>query len=215
MDLLVGLFFLHNVLATAFLGSKFISQSDKVLKSFGIALLLNSAAFTIWSFAVLTKPDNLATYVTYGVVFFIAALVFLLNTGAQNLKSDTRMKLLVAGSLFGLVLFYLRTFVYPAIPSFSPEGFFFFNVHPLIQMFYIFGLVISALPALNLVASKFKGIYGMLIWFCFVVEVIGGIILITTTDAQVLYLAGLIMGIAYFAIWAPLLFSKKAWLLNK
>ena len=215
MNLLVALFFLHNVLATAFLGGKFFSRNDKVLKSFGIALLLNCVAFAIWSFAVITKPEDLTTYVTYGVIFFIAALVFLLNTGAQNLKSDTRMRLLIAGSIFGLVLFYLRTFAYPATPSFSPEGFFFFNIHPLIQMFYIFGLVISSLPALNLVASKFKNMYGMLIWFCFVIEVIGGIILITTTDAQVLYLSGWIMGIAYFTLWASLLFSKKAWLTNK
>ncbi len=215
MNILVALFFLHNVLATAYLGSKFISEKDKVLRSFGIALLLNCVAFAIWSFAILTRPDNLTTYVTYGVMFFIAALVFLLNTGIQNLKSDTRMKILMLGGLFGLVLFYLRTFVYAATPYFSPEGFFFFNVHPLMQMFYIFGLAIASLMALNAVAPKFKGIYATLIWFCFVIEVIGGIILITTTDSQVLYLAGWIMGLAYFALWAPPLFDKKVWTINK
>lgn len=214
MNILVVLFFLHNVLATAFLGGKFFSQKNKVLKNFGIALLLNSAAFAIWSFAVLTRPDNLTTYVTYGVAFFIAALVFLLNTGVQNLGSENRMMVLVLGTLFGLVLFYLRTFVYPATPSFSPEGFFFFNIHPLMQMFYIFGLVIASLMALNAVASKFKGIFATLIWFCFVIEVIGGIILITTSDSQVLYLAGLIMGTAYVALWAPLLLNKRAWLIK-
>lgn len=215
MNLLVALFFLHNVLATAFLGGKFVSRNDNVLKSFGIALLLNCAAFAIWSFAVLTRHENLSTYVTYGVVFFISALVFLLNTGIQDLKSDTRLKVLLAGSLLALVLFYLRTFVYPSNASFSTEGFFFFNIHPLMQMFYIFGLVITSLPAIYAVASKFKSYYASLIRLCFPIEVIGGIILITTTDSQVLYLTGWIMGIAYFALWSPLLFGRKAWVLNK
>lgn len=215
MNLLVALFFLHNVLATAFLGAKFVSRNDKVLKSFGTALLLNSVSFAIWSFAVITKPFNLTTYVTYGVVFFMVALLFFLNTGVQNLKDDTRKKLLVVGTLFALVLLYLRTFAYPSIPSFSPEGFFFFNIHPLAQMLYIFALVLTTLPALNLLASKFKSVYSTLIWFCFLIEVIGGIILITTTDVQALYLAGSVMGVAYFAIWAPLLFNKNVWLKNK
>lgn len=215
MNLLVALFFLHNVIATAYLGSKFVSRNDNVLKSFGIALILNCAAFAIWSFAVLTRPDNLTTYVTYGVIFFISALVFLLNTAIQNLKSDTRSKVLLAGTFMALVLFYLRTFVYPSNASFSAEGLFFFNVHPLMQMFYIFGLVITSIPAIYAVASKLKGYYASLIRLCFPIEVIGGIILITTTDSQVLYLTGWIMGIAYFALWAPLLFSKKAWMFHK
>lgn len=215
MNLLVTLFFLHNVLATAYLGSKFYSQKDKVLKSFGIALLLNSVAFTIWSFAVLTKPENLSTFVTIGVGFFITALVFFLNTATQNLKSDLRSKLLIIGSLFGIVLFYLRTFVYPASPYFSSEGFFFFNIHPLVQLLYAVGLFVIALPAVMLVASKFKNFYTTLIRSCFLVEIIGGIVLITTSDSQILYLAGLIMGTAYFALWVPLLFNKKVFPINK
>lgn len=215
MNLLVILFFLHNVLATAYLGAKFFSINDSVLKNFGIAILLNCAAFAIWSFAALTRPENLSNYVTYGVVFFISALVFLLNTGIQNLKSDTRWKVLLAGSLLALVLFYVRTFVYPSNASFSTEGFFFFNVHPLMQTFYIFGLVITSLPAIYAVASKFKSYYATLIRLFFPIQVIGGITLITTTDSQVLYLMGWIMGIAYFVLWAPLLFSKNAWVLNK
>lgn len=211
MNLLVLLFFLHNVLATAYLGGKFVTQNDKVFKSFGIALLLNCVAFAIWSFAVLTKPADLTTYVTLGVGFFITALVFFLNTGVQNLKSDTRWMVLLVGGLLAVVLFFLRTFVYPSNASFSPEGFFFFNVHPLMQMLYIFGLVITSLPAIYAVASKFRNYYADLLRFCFPIEVAGGIVLITTTDTQVLYLTGWIMGIAYFALWAPLLFSKKAW----
>ena len=211
MNLLVALFYIHNVLATAFLGGKFFTRKDPVLKNFGTALLLNSVAFAIWSFAVITRPDNLAFYVTLGVSFFITALVFLLNTATQNLKSDMQTKIMVVGVVFGLLFFYLRTYVYPATPSFSEEGFFFFNVHPIIQMCYIFGLLITTLPALNLVTSKFKSIFAPLIWFCFLIEIIGGIVLITTTDSQALYVSGLVMGTAYAILWLPLLLSKKAW----
>lgn len=215
MNILVVLFFLHNVLATAYLGSKFYSNKDKILKSFGTALLLNCIAFAIWSYAVVTRPDNIQTYVTVGVIFFIGALLFFLNTGTQNLKPKLRQYVLVGGLLIALFLFIIRTFIYPADPYFSSEGFFFFNIQPIAQMIYIFALLISLIVAVTAVASRFRGYYGNLLRFCFLIEVAGGIALITTKDAQVLYLTGWIMGIAYSALWAPLLFSKNAWLFKK
>jgi hypothetical protein len=51
----------------------------------------------------------------------------------------------------------------------------------------------------------------MLLRYGLIVQVVGGIMLITNQDANVLYLTGWIIGIVYFALWATLLFDKKAW----
>lgn len=214
MNILVTLFFLHNVLATTYLGSKFSTQKDGTLKNFGISLLLNAIAFSVWSFAIITQAEELTTFVTIGVAFFITSLVFLLNAGIQNVNPSFRSKLLLLGSFAAVVLFYLRTFIIPAKPFISNEGFFFFNVHPLTQMVYIFALLLTSVMAINAVASKFKGVYSAVIRFCFLIQVIGGIILLTTTDTEVLYLSGWIMGTAYVALWAPLLLNKKTWSLK-
>ena len=211
MNIGVLLFFLHNILATALLGYKFVSSKDSVFKNFGIVLLLDSVAFAVWSAAVVLKPENLDLFVTVGAAFFITSLVFLLITGTQKMNTSTREMLVILGVVVGLVVFYARTFLYPSAPSFSPECFFFFNLQPIVQMLYIFGLALTALPTIDSVASKFKHPYDALVRYGFIAEVVGGIILITTIDAQVLYISGWVMGAAYLALWSILLFSKRAW----
>ena len=216
MNISVILFFLHNVFATVILGGKFVSRRDSVTKNFGIALILDGIAFAIWSAAVALKPANLETYVTIGVVFFIASLVMFLNAGTQNISPSARRPLLVVGAVVGAVVFYLRAFVYPSAPSFSAEGLFFFNPHPIVQMLYIFGLALTALPAIDALASKFRSGYSALIRYGFIAEVVGGVILITSTNmgntnSAALNLTGWIIGLVYFLLWTTFLFSKKAW----
>ena len=215
----VLLFFLHNVLATVLLGGKFVSKRDPVTKNFGIALLLDGVAFAIWSVAVALKPANLETYVTIGVFFFVASLIAFLNAGTQNMSPSARRSLLVLGVIVGAVVFYIRAFVYPSMPSFSAGGFFFFNPHPIVQMIYIFGLALTAIPAIDALASKFQGVYAGLIRYGFIAEVVGGVILITSTNAgsanvSALLLTGWIIGLVYFLLWTTLLFSRKAWSAN-
>ena len=211
MNIAVLLFFIHNILATLLLGYKFFGRKDGTFKNFGIALLLDSAAFAVWTIAVLLKPTNLDQYVTIGAAFFIASLVFLLITGTQNLKSGTRGLLVMIGVISGIAIFYTRTFIYPSAPAFSPEGLFFFHLQPLVQMIYIFGLAITALPAIDVVASKFNHPYSALVKYGFIAEVVGGIILITSLDVQVLYIIGWIIGASYIVLWPTLIFSRKAW----
>lgn len=207
----VLLFFLHNILATALLGYKFVRSKDPVFKNFGIALLLDSAAFAVWSAAVVLNPVNLDQFVTVGAAFFIASLVFLLVTGTQKISASTRGLLVILGVIGGVALFFARTFLYPSAPAFSPEGLFFFHLQPIITMIYIFGLTLTALPAVDAVASKFEHSYAALVRYGFIVEIAGGIVLITTVDTQVLYIIGWLMGAAYLALWSVLLFSRNAW----
>jgi hypothetical protein len=214
MNLLVLLFFLQNIIVTAILGYKFFSQKNSAFKNFGIALFLNTIAFAIWSFAIIQQATNLNNYVTAGAAAFITSLIFLLLEGTQEMKAGMRMSIVTIGIIIGVVLFYARTFMYPSAPSISPEGLFFFNLQPVVQMLYIFGLGLAAFPAIEAVASKFKGSYASLVRYSFIIQVMGGVVLMTSSNTQMLYILGWIMGSVYFVLCVTLLFSKKAWSLS-
>ncbi len=212
MYILVVLFFLHNVFATLFLGFKFRGRADSVFKNFGSSLILNGIAFAIWSVAVILRPQNLELYVTIGALFFIASLVTFFAAGIQNINESSRRSLLWTASILAIILFIVRTYVYPSQPGFSPEGLFFFNPHPIAQLIYIFGLALVALPAIDALASKFiQPAYSRLVRYGFIAQVMGGIILITSTNTLLLFINGLIIGVVYLLLWTLLLFSKKAW----
>lgn len=210
--MLVVAFFLHNVLATLLLGFKFRGRADSVFKNFGSSLILNGVAFTVWSVAVVLKPQNLEVYITIGALFFVASLVTFLAAGIQNVNESQRRSLLFVGSIVAVALFLARTFMYPSEPGFSPEGLFFFNPHPIVQFIYIFGLALTALPAIDALANKFgSSVYSHLVRYGFIAEVMGGIILITSTNTLVLFVAGWIIGTVYLILWTSLLLNKKAW----
>lgn len=211
MNPLVIVFFVHNVLATAILGYLFFKKKDPVIKNFGLALSLVAAAFTIWTLAIVAQVRNLDVFVTFGVLFFIGALVAFLNAGTQHVKEDTRKIVLFVAGVLGVFLLYIRSFVFPSQPGFSPEGFFFFNAHPIVQMFYVFGLALATFPAIEALASKFKGNTALLVRYGFIAEVVGGILLITNMNLSVLILTGFVIGIVYFVLWTTFTFSKKAW----
>ena len=212
MNPLVLSFFLHNVLATFLLGIKFRGRLDPVFRHFGSALILNGIAYAVWSAAVALRPQNLEMYVTIGALFFIASLITFLAAGIRGLNESKRRSLILIGSVGAIILFIVRTFVYPSAPGFSPEGLFFFNPRPIVQIIYTFGIAFTALPAIDALAAKFgRSIYSHLVRYGFVAEVMGGIILITSTNILVLYIVGWIIGTVYFLLWTSLLFNQKAW----
>ncbi len=209
MNVLVLLFFLHNVLATLLLGGKFVSRKDSVFKNFGIALLLDAAAFAAWSLGIL-QPDYLLTSVTVGAVLFLISLVFMVRASVGHASPTTQWGATIVSIIAAFVIFYIGHGD-PALAYISTEGFFFFNLSPMIQMFYIFALLLAAVPAIDAVASRFTGGYAALVRYGFVAEVAASMMLITSTDASVLYLVGWVIGVVYVALWGTLLFNRKAW----
>jgi|GEM_PF-1502722 len=216
MNTLVLLFFAQNVIASALLGGMFVAKRDTVLRSFGIALLLDAAAFLIWSVAVVTRPSNLEDYVSIGTAVFIVSLVFLCRAGTQQFSQGMQRILMVVAAVIGAGIFYLGGLAAnPSTPGFSADGFFFFNVHPFLQALYVFAFVLVAFPAIEALASRFTGAYRELIRYGFAVQVAGGVLLITAesvfSNAQALYFIGWTIGIVYFVLWATLLFRRSAW----
>ncbi len=210
MNLSVILFFLHNVLATVLLGGKFVSKRDSVIKNFGIALLLDGVAFAAWTFGILS-PTNLLSAVTIGAIFFLVSLVFMFRASTES--TGMRWSLTILGIVVALGIFYFGH-IATETAYISPEGLVFFNLGPMVQMLYIFGLMLASLPAIEAIASKFKSWYAALFRYGFIIQIAGAIMLITSKDSQALYIVGWIIGLSYFLLWTTLLFSKKAWSTN-
>ncbi len=209
MNSSVVLFFISNVLATVLLGGKFVSRNDRVFKYFGIGLLLDATAFAMWTIGYI-NPGQLLTFVTFGAMAFLASLVVFLFASLQQTPASTRLLVTLLGAAAVIGIFYVGN--QSANSAFiSPEGFLFFNLTPLVQMIYLFGLAFASLPLIDMIASRFKAPFSALVRYGLITEVVGGIMLITNKDAQVLYITGWIIGIVYFALWATLLFNRKAW----
>jgi len=210
MNSSVVLFFVSNVLATVLLGGKFVSRKDPLFKYFGIGLLLDAAAFAMWTIGYV-NPEQLLTFITFGAVAFLVSLVVFLYASLEQAPATTRLLVTVLGAVAVAGIFYVGRYVDPANAFISPEGFLFFNLTPFVQMLYTFALALITLPVIDLVASKFKAPYSALVRYGLIAEVVGGIMLITNKDAQTLYITGWIIGIVYFILWATLLFNRKAW----
>ena len=210
MNSSVVLFFVSNVLATVLLGGKFVSRKDPVFKYFGIGLLLDAAAFAMWTIGYV-NPEQLLTFITFGAVAFLISLVVFLYASLEQAPASTRLLVTVLGAAAVAGIFYVGRYVDPANAFVSPEGFLFFNLTPFVQMLYTFALALITLPVIDLVASKFKAPYSALVRYGLIAEVVGGIMLITNKDAQTLYITGWIIGTVYFVLWATLLFNRKAW----
>jgi len=67
------------------------------------------------------------------------------------------------------------------------------------------------LPAVDLIASKFKLSYSLIFRYSLIAQVCGGIMLIISKDSQVLYVTGLIIGLVYLLLLITFIFNSKAW----
>lgn len=210
MNLAVTLFFIGNVLATLLLGIKFVSRADRTLKVFGIGLLLNALAFAIWTFGVVVQPVSVLAYVYWGVVVFLASLIFLVYASLPTVSSTLRWFLTVLGFVVACTIFYIGLGS-PNAAYISPEGLFFFNLDPLMQMLYVFALSLAAFPAIDAAASRFSFGYATLLRYGLIAEVVGGIILMTSKDILTLTLTGWFIGIVFLVLWVIFLFSRRAW----
>lgn len=209
MNISVVAFFVHSVLASLFLGAKFAGRESKALKVFGYALLLDAVAFAAWLFGVL-QTNHLIISVTVGAVAYLLSLVLMLNASQQESGSSTRNIVTILGLIAVGVIFYIGH-INPNFAFISNEGYLFFNLSPMVQMLYIVSLLLASMPIIHLVSSKFSSPYSTLVKYGFIAEVAGGVMLIVSSNVQVLTVIGWAVGVVYLALWSTLLFNKNAW----
>jgi len=210
MNIQVALYFLSNAIVTLIVGGKFATKNKKSFKAFGVALIIDAFAFVLWTIGYLNQA-TLLTMITAGAIALLVSFLFFFRVPLyEEMSSKTRTNISILGAIALFVIFIIGK--YSSNYAFvSTEGFLFFNLTPLVQMLYIFALIISVVPAVNLVASKFNGRYSSLILYGFLVQVAGGIMLITSTDVYTLYIVGWVIGIVNFILGGSLLLSKKIW----
>ncbi len=208
MNSTVALFFAINVLAAALIGGKFLSKNNPVFKYFGVGLLFDALAFAFWTIGY-GNSSWLLNCVTLGAITLLVSLVFFLYASLQNHSAGNRTLGTVLGIVVVIVIFMIGRYS-PNLAYISPEGLLFFNLTPLVQMLYVFALAFTFLPLTDLVASKFGSPYSALVRYGFIAQFVGGIMLITNTDVQVLYVTGWVIGIVYLVLCVAL-FNKKVW----
>ena len=211
MKIMVLLFFMHNTLATALLGVRFLSKGGTFSTYFGIGLLFDAVAFGAWG-AALVSPENLPVLVTTGAVLALLSFLLFLKSGIVDLPSTIQTRAVAIGAIFIAATFVAGRYIFPTPKFVSDEGFLFFNLHPFVQVMYITALVIAAFPAMEKAGSMFRGGYSMLVKFLLAIQVIGTIVLITNTDTLSLIVVGWCMGLSYFLLWTMLLFRRGIWL---
>lgn len=210
MNLSVLLFFLHTTLATAIVGGLFLKKGGNVAKYFGIGLLLETIGFASWSLAVM-MPDNLATFVTVGAVLTLVSFIAFLRAATDDINPALKNLFLVGGSIFVLATFIAGRYIFPTPKFISDEGFLMFNLAPFVQLMYVTILVMVTIPLVEKVARLFKSGYSTFVKFALGIQVVGAIVLITSTDVLSLLVAGWAIGLTYFAFWTTLLFRKDIW----
>jgi len=210
MNLSVLLFFLHTTLATAVVGRVFIKKGSNVAKYFGIGLLIEAVGFASWALAVM-MPDNLAILVTIGAVLTLVSFIAFLRAATDDISTALRALILATGSLFVVATFVAGRYIFPTPKFISDEGFLIFNLAPFVQLMYVAILVLMAIPLVEKVARMFKAGYSTFVKLAIGVQVVGAVILITSTDTLSLLVAGWAIGLTYFALWTSLLFRKDVW----
>lgn len=202
-DVFVPLFFAAGTGAMWFLAYRFMSVKGAVFRHFGTGLALYGAAFAIWTLVVLTKPADLDTLTTFGVVPFAVAHLFFLMAATEKVKAASRSMILLAGLGYLVVLFLIRTFIYPSAPGFSENGLFYFNAQPLVVVLYILAFTLSLLPAITAVTQQMKDkVLKNISQVAFTIAAIGGIVLVTSVDDELQTINGWVTGATYFVLLA-------------
>ena len=210
MNWLVLFFFIHVALAATIVGGVFMKKGGNVAKYFGLGLLIGAIGFASWGLAVM-MPDNLTIFGNIGSVLVLISFIFFLWASTDNVSEPIRNLILALGIMLVVVTFIVRSFIFPTDKFISDEGILIFNLAPFVQFLYVTILVLVVIPLIEKVAAMFKAGYATFIKYALGIQVIGGIILITSADELSLLAAGWAIGLAYFALWTTLLFCKNIW----
>ncbi len=186
------------VLATAYLLPRYV-QSDSA-RRFGLGLWLVGVAFALWSFAVITKPvDTLNLWVTIGLIVMIAALLLIVSAATRHLRQSEQQLALGLAVVFAAVLLIVR-FFYPSAPYFSGGGLFYFGQQPIITFLTVFLLAGTIVPAVLAIGREMKEkdlLSSNVFIGASITELIGGVLLLSSRDDNLLLLVGWSMGIAF------------------
>ncbi len=163
-----------------------------------------AAAFAVWSFAVVTKPqsDVLYLWVTAGLLILFVSLLFFISAATVNMNRSQQQLALGAGAIFAILLFVVRL-LYPSSPFFSPNGLFYFGQQPIVKLLTLILLAATITPVALTMAQDIRKrselAANSFIAVC-VTELLGAALLLSTTDDDFLFLVRWTMAMAFLLL---------------
>ncbi len=171
---------------------------------FGIGLGFMAAAFAMWSFAVVTKPEASALqwWVFAGLLLALVSLLFFISAATVDLSRQQQQLALGVGAAFAILLVVVR-FLYPSNPYFSPNGYFYFGQQPIVKLMTIVLLAAAIVPVTRTLAREIRERNALaansLIVAC-MTGLIGGILLLSNNEDDFLFLVGWVMGAGFLLL---------------
>lgn len=198
INYLVVAFFVSTSLMLAYLGFKFLSLKRQPMTHFGMGLLFVCLAFMVWTYIVAAHPTDIETIVAIGAIPFLGSFIMFLLAAMSDITAKYRFPLFVVSGaiLVGFVI--LRFFVYESHPGFTENGYFAFNVNPIVLYFYAMLTAFNFIPAVYVVGRHIKhDLLRIGIELGLTLVAVGLIIMVTNQDEglQVINGAGIFAGL--------------------
>lgn len=185
-------FFLSTSLLLTYLGIKFRSLKKQPMVNFGSGLLLVGLAFLVWLYIVGTQPDNLGLFVGIGMVPFAASFIMFLLAATSGVKVKYRIPLYIINAVILTTFVVLRYFIYDSNPGFTDNGYFAFNVDPVVIYFYAIITAFNFIPALYVVGRRIKNdIPRIGIELGLTLVAVGLVIMVTSKDDSLQFINGI------------------------
>lgn len=193
-------FFIASTLMLSYLGLKFKQTGKTPLTSFGSGLLLVGVAFLVWTYIVATHPSNLQELTTLGAIPFVASFVLFLITATSGLKAEYRLPFYAIGGVLLSSFVIVRFFLYESNPGFTSNGYFAFNVDPVVLYFYAMIAAFSFIPAVYVVGRKLKNdLLRVGVELGLTLVAVGLIIMLTNTSDSLQFINGVGIIVGFIA----------------
>ncbi len=204
-------FFIVCVLIFAFLAWRFAIGSNSTFRLFGMGLGCLAASLLVWASVVWIRPENLNPWTSVGVAPLLLSFLLLIGVATQTWDGGHRRLALGAAAAFLIVLYVLRTFVWPSEPAFSERGLFYFNAHPIVLLLYIVSFVTAAMSAVYAVSRVIVNRWlARATLVCFNLIISCSIVLLASTDDDLQTYNGYVLGIGLLVLFLIYLRHKPA-----
>jgi hypothetical protein len=149
-------FFLAATLMLGYLGFQFRKIKKQPMSYFGTGLIFVSLAFAIWLYIVAAHPENIKLIVSLGILPLAASFILFLLAATADVKAKYRVPLYIINGAILASFVLLRFFVYDSNPGFTANGYFAFNVDPVVIYFYALVTAFNLIPAIYVIGRHIK-----------------------------------------------------------
>ena len=184
-------FFATSTLMLGYIGYKFRSIKKQPMANFGNGLLLVGLAFLVWLYIVGTHPSHISAIVNVGMLLLAASFVMFLFAATSGVDIKYRFPLYLINAAILTTFIILRYFIFDSNPGFTSNGYFAFNVDPVVTYFYALITSFNFIPALYVVGRQLKNdVLRIAIELGLTLVGVGMVIMITSKEDSLQFING-------------------------